>query len=229
MSEEHPDRPAKGAAPAATLDDIPKPSGYPGDAPQGPGTGGSPRPQGGSSPAEADAAESRRAHSLAPTMDPNVIARRQLLGKMSVGLGAAGGVALGVPMVGFVVGPLLHAPTHEWRAVGKIESFAIGDTVAVTFPDASPLPWAGVTGKTAAWLRRVSEKRFQAFSIHCAHLGCPVRWLADARLFMCPCHGGVYYQDGTVAAGPPPHALPQYPVRIQDGNVEILTVPIPID
>jgi menaquinol-cytochrome c reductase iron-sulfur subunit len=101
--------------------------------------------------------------------------------------------------------------------------------VAVTFPDASPLPWAGITGKTAAWLRRVSETRFQAFSIHCAHLGCPVRWLPDAHLFMCPCHGGVYYQDGTVAAGPPPHALPEYPVRVQDGNVEILTVPIPID
>jgi menaquinol-cytochrome c reductase iron-sulfur subunit len=179
---------------------------------------------------EADATETAIKHSLPPPpTDPNLIARRQLLGKMSVGLGAAGGVALGVPMVGFVVGPLLHPAAHEWRAVGKVDAFVIGETVAVTFPDASPLPWAGVTGKTAAWLRRVNEKRFQAFSIHCAHLGCPVRWLSEARLFMCPCHGGVYYQDGTVAAGPPPHPLPQYPVRLQDGNVEILTVPIPID
>jgi menaquinol-cytochrome c reductase iron-sulfur subunit len=182
------------------------------------------------SASEADATETAIKHSLPPPpADPNLIARRQLLGKMSVGLGAAGGVALGVPMVGFVVGPLLHPAAPEWRPVGKTDSFVIGETVAVTFPDASPLPWAGVTGKTAAWLRRVNEKRFQAFSIHCAHLGCPVRWLSEARLFMCPCHGGVYYQDGTVAAGPPPHPLPQYPVRLQDGNVEILTVPIPID
>jgi menaquinol-cytochrome c reductase iron-sulfur subunit len=179
---------------------------------------------------EADRTESAMKHSLPPpATDPDLIARRQLLGKMSVGLGAAGGVALGVPMVGFVVGPLLHPAAHEWRAVGKVESFAVGETVAVTFPDASPQPWAGVTGHTAAWLRRVNEKRFQAFSIHCAHLGCPVRWLPEALLFMCPCHGGVYYQDGTVAAGPPPHRLPEYPVRVQDGNVEILTVPIPID
>jgi len=160
--------------------------------------------------------------------DPNLVARRQLLGRMSVGLGVAGGVALGVPMVGFVVAPLASTPPEEWRSIGGIGAFKIGETVAVTFADASPLPWAGVTGKTAAWLRRVSETEFVAFSINCAHLGCPVRWLPDAHLFMCPCHGGVYYQDGSVAAGPPPHALPQYPVRVRDGNVEIRTTPIPI-
>jgi menaquinol-cytochrome c reductase iron-sulfur subunit len=178
-----------------------------------------------------ESAEGGRLPSIRPSPadDPNLIARRQLLGKMCVGAGAAGGVALGAPMVGFVVGPLLHPPTREWRSIGKIDSFKVGETVAVTFEDASPLPWAGVTGKTAAWLRRVSEKRFQAFSIHCAHLGCPVRWLPDAHLFMCPCHGGVYYQDGTVAAGPPPHPLPEYPVRLREDEVEILTVPIPID
>ena len=160
--------------------------------------------------------------------DPDSIARRQLLGKMSLALGAAGGVALGVPLVGFVVAPLTRPTPKEWRVVGKTDAFKIGETVAVQYADASPLPWAGVTGKTAAWLRRVSEDKFIAFSIHCAHLGCPVKWLADAHLFMCPCHGGVYYEDGTVAAGPPPHALRQYPVRVEGGNVEVHTEPIPI-
>jgi menaquinol-cytochrome c reductase iron-sulfur subunit len=55
-----------------------------------------------------------------------------------------------------------------------------------------------------------------------------VRWLAEADLFMCPCHGGVYYNDGTVAAGPPPAPLPRYQVRVQNGDVQILTAPIPI-
>jgi menaquinol-cytochrome c reductase iron-sulfur subunit len=55
-----------------------------------------------------------------------------------------------------------------------------------------------------------------------------VRWVEKARLFMCPCHGGVYYEDGRVAAGPPPHGLAQYPVRIREGEVEISTQPIPI-
>ena len=47
-----------------------------------------------------------------------------------------------------------------------------------------------------------SDDEFVAFSVNCAHLGCPVRWLREAHLFMCPCHGGVYYEDGRVAAGP---------------------------
>jgi menaquinol-cytochrome c reductase iron-sulfur subunit len=158
----------------------------------------------------------------------HTIARRQLLGKMSIALGVAGAAALGVPVVGFIVAPLFRSSPREWRPLGKVELFKIGETVNVIFVDASPLPWAGVTAKTAAWLRRVSEDSFIAFSVNCAHLGCPVRWMQDARLFMCPCHGGVYYEDGTVAAGPPPHALTQYPVRVTDGNVEILTDPIPI-
>jgi menaquinol-cytochrome c reductase iron-sulfur subunit len=85
-----------------------------------------------------------------------------------------------------------------------------------------------VTARTAAWLRRESQDQFTAYSINCTHLGCPVRWLDDAHLFMCPCHGGVYYQDGTVAAGPPPRPLIKYPVRVHDGQVEIRTSPLPI-
>lgn len=156
------------------------------------------------------------------------IARRQLLRKVSLGLGLAGGASIAVPVVGFIIAPLFRDPPRVWRKVGTLEQFKIGETVNVVFVDASPLPWAGVTAKTAAWLRRESEDEFIAFSVNCAHLGCPVRWMQDARLFMCPCHGGVYYQDGTVAAGPPPHPLARYPVRVVDGDVEIRTDPIPI-
>ena len=112
--------------------------------------------------------------------------------------------------------------------LGKVDAFEVGKTVNVTFVDPSPLPWAGVTAHTAAWLRRVNADTFIAFSINCTHLGCPVRWLAEANLFMCPCHGGVYYEDGTVAAGPPPLPLRRYPVRVKNGEVEIQTAPIPI-
>jgi menaquinol-cytochrome c reductase iron-sulfur subunit len=163
-----------------------------------------------------------------PKDDPNQIARRQLLGRMSVALGAGGGLALAVPMVGFVIGPMWRKVPHEWRAVGKIDSFRLGETVLVKFEDSSPLEWAGVTAKTAAWLRRVGKDEFVAFCINCAHLGCPVRWLPDAELFMCPCHGGVYYADGTVAAGPPQHPLTRYRVRIQGDDVELRTDPIPL-
>jgi menaquinol-cytochrome c reductase iron-sulfur subunit len=165
----------------------------------------------------------------APPPSPETVARRRFLARASVAMGGCAGLAVAAPMVGFVVAPLFRKVPHEWRAVGNVADFEVGKTVGVTFIDASPLPWAGVTSKTAAWLRRVSEDKFVAFSVNCAHLGCPVRWLPEAQLFMCPCHGGVYYADGTVAAGPPPHSLSQYPVRITGSQVEIHTEAIPID
>jgi menaquinol-cytochrome c reductase iron-sulfur subunit len=159
---------------------------------------------------------------------PADLQRRRFLSKVSITLGVVGGAALSVPGVVFVAAPIFRDPPSEWRSLGKIAGFEIGATVSVVFMDASPLPWAGVTAKSAAWLRRTAEQEFVAFSVNCAHLGCPVRWLESARLFMCPCHGGVYYEDGRVAAGPPPHGLTQYPVRVRDGEVEISTQPIPI-
>jgi menaquinol-cytochrome c reductase iron-sulfur subunit len=141
-------------------------------------------------------------------------------------LGSA--VAFAVPMIGFILGPLIRRVPSAWRSVGQADSFAIGKTVVVRYDDSSELPWAGVTARTAAWLRRESADEFIAFSINCTHLGCPVRWLPEADLFMCPCHGGVYYKNGEVAAGPPPRPLTRYPVRVRNGEVEILTQPIPI-
>jgi len=160
--------------------------------------------------------------------DPERIARRRFLSRLSVGLGVGCACALGAPMAGFMVAPFFRKSPQVWRSVGKAGDFKVGETVNVHFLDASPLPWAGVTAKTAAWLRRLREDQFVAFAVNCTHLGCPVRWLPDAGLFMCPCHGGVYYDDGQVAAGPPPKPLPRYEARIRGEQVEILTGPIPI-
>src|SRR5262249_15077334 len=154
--------------------------------------------------------------------------RRRFLTRLSVALSSAVAAVLGVPVVCFPVSPLIRKAPRVWRAVGRVDDFKIGETANVSFEDASPLPWAGVTARSAAWLRREDASRFTAFTVHCTHLGCPVRWFSDAQLFLCPCHGGVYNSDGTVAAGPPPKSLAPYPVRVRDGQVEILTSPIPI-
>ena len=60
---------------------------------------------------------------------------------------------------------------------------------------------------------------FQVFAVNCAHLGCPVRWFPQSKLFMCPCHGGVYYEDGSRASGPPPRGLYEYEYEIRDGQL----------
>jgi menaquinol-cytochrome c reductase iron-sulfur subunit len=67
----------------------------------------------------------------------------------------------------------------------------------------------------------VAGEKFQVFAINCAHLGCPVRWFPQSGLFMCPCHGGAYYADGTRASGPPERGLFEYPYKVDHGNLLI--------
>ena len=153
--------------------------------------------------------------------------RRDFLVFISVVAGSIASLLVAAPLIGFLFTPLLRHTQEVWRDVGSLDDFKVGDTVEVSFLDSSPLKWGGEAAKTAAWLRRDNEQGFTAYAVDCTHLGCPVRWISSAELFMCPCHGGVYYKDGTVAAGPPPHALQQYPVRIQDGRVQVGWKPLP--
>ena len=156
------------------------------------------------------------------------INRRNFLIKLSLALGGIAAAAVAIPVIGALLAPLLQKSPQTWRTLGLPSDFKIGSTTLISFIDADPLPYAGITAKSAAWLRRVSENDYIAFSANCSHLGCPVRWEETTQLFMCPCHGGVYYKDGTVASGPPPKPLTQYQVRVYNGEVQLLTAPIPI-
>ena len=163
-----------------------------------------------------------------PVAEHNCRDRRRFLNRLSIALGGLASALVGVPIVGFLIAPLFRQPPRIWRPVGPIDNFKLNEITEVSFEDTSALPWAGLTSKTAAWLYRQGTEEFVAYSANCSHLGCPVRWEAQAKLFMCPCHGGVYYQNGAVAAGPPPRGLTRFPVRTQNGQVEILTSPAPI-
>jgi menaquinol-cytochrome c reductase iron-sulfur subunit len=154
--------------------------------------------------------------------------RRAFFVKLSLGLSALSAFVAGIPVISALLAPLLEKTPEVWRKVADLDDFAIGAVKLVTFENADPAAWAGITVRSAAWLRRDSASMFTAFSANCTHLGCPVRWEEGAQLFMCPCHGGVYYKDGTVASGPPPKALVQYRVRIYKQQVEIQTAPVPI-
>jgi menaquinol-cytochrome c reductase iron-sulfur subunit len=151
------------------------------------------------------------------------LTRRRFLSRISLGLSALASVIVGIPIVAYLLSPLINPAKQTWRTLGPLNKFNVGETVEVDYDEPSPLPWAGQTARTAVWLRRTGETSFTAFSVNCTHLGCPVNWRQEANLFLCPCHGGVYYADGTVAGGPPPAPLTRYEARIQDGEVQILT------
>lgn len=160
---------------------------------------------------------------------PELISRRKLLNRVIIGLGAAAGAVVSVPIIAYLLSPLIKPAQQTWRDLGSVADYQIGQTVEKQIQEPSPLPWAGQTSQTAVWVRRDTAEQFTVFTVGCTHLGCPVRWMPDANLFLCPCHGGVYYSDGTVAAGPPPKPLPRYTTQIKDGHLQILTQPLPMN
>ena len=140
----------------------------------------------------------------------NEISRRRFLSRLAPGLTAGIAGLVGLPIVGYLLAPLFRPPPDVPVPVGNVTDFPIGQTRLVKVRDPSPLAWAGQTAETALWVRRRQEggpDMFQVFNVNCTHLGCPVNWQADAKIFLCPCHGGVFYEDGTVAGGPPQRAL----------------------
>ena len=156
------------------------------------------------------------------------IGRTEFITRLSLGIAAISAAVMAVPVVAALVAPLLERNRTFWRTVGHIDDFPVGTTKLVNFDNADAEQYAGMLTRSAAWLRHNENDTFTAFAVNCTHLGCPVRWLPGANLFMCPCHGGVFYADGTVASGPPPRPLFQYPVRLQGDEVQILTSPLPI-
>jgi menaquinol-cytochrome c reductase iron-sulfur subunit len=163
---------------------------------------------------------------------PQVLAeeasRRGFFTRLSLALIGVAGAAVGIPVISYLITPLLRPAPQEWFSIGTVDSFLIGQTVLKSIPDVSPVAWAGQVAESAIWVRRTGQQSFTVFAINCTHLGCPVNWRQDANLFLCPCHGGVYYQDGTVAGGPPPRPLFQHETRIQAGQLQVRTRPLGI-
>jgi Rieske Fe-S protein len=155
-------------------------------------------------------------------VDPLTVSRRWLLLKVGALFNAVVGVAVAVPVVKYLLSPMKPDDAFKsWVSLGSVDAFPAGETRLAKFTNPVGREWDGETDRVACWVRRISEKEFQVFAINCAHLGCPVRWFPQSQLFMCPCHGGAYYADGSRASGPPERGLFTYPTKIVDGNLQI--------
>ena len=149
--------------------------------------------------------------------------RRTFLFKLSVLVNAAVGTVLAVPIAGYLLAPTMKksANVGDWLSIGSVNDFPVGETRLVDFQSPDAAIGDGQTGKVACWVRHVSAEQFQVFAINCAHLGCPVRWFAQSKLFLCPCHGGAYYEDGSRASGPPERGLFEYRYKLQGNSLLI--------
>lgn len=147
--------------------------------------------------------------------------RRQVAKLGTVLGGAVFGLALGGPIVGFIVSPAFQRGTPTvWRRVGRIDRVPLRTPThfVVDFPqgywDHAPEPWG-------VYVVRLSQSETRVFSNICTHMQCAVRWQANLGQFECPCHGGLYTIEGTNVGGPPPKPLPQWRHYIRNGVVYV--------
>ena len=153
--------------------------------------------------------------------------RRTALYRIGQGLMAIGGLLVAVPVVSYIFDPGFRKFKRSWISLGAISQFPEGSTRFSHYSNPSPAPSDGASAKIPCWVRHIEGGGFQVFYINCAHLGCPVRWFEQSKLFMCPCHGGVYYEDGTRASGPPPRGLYEYTTQVKDGQLYVYGGEIP--
>jgi menaquinol-cytochrome c reductase iron-sulfur subunit len=152
--------------------------------------------------------------------------RRTFLFWLTCATAAAATALLAIPCVGYLFGAL-RKHRALWIDLGPAGDFPLGETRLATFKNALGQPWDGMADRTGVYVRKEGGEQFLVFAMNCAHLGCPVTWFPQSGLFLCPCHGGVYYENGERASGPPPRGLFHCEWRVRQGNLEIRAPRLP--
>jgi menaquinol-cytochrome c reductase iron-sulfur subunit len=144
---------------------------------------------------------------------------------------AAGGIAaaaFALPALGFAISPIFKRLPFQWQIIGTPADFNDQEyaTKVITI-----VQGIGEAGKSIAYVRKRNPgvdkepldqfNHYVALSSRCMHLGCPVRYVAAAQRFICPCHGGVYNFRGMVAGGPPVRPLDRFYTLVRNGYVYI--------
>jgi menaquinol-cytochrome c reductase iron-sulfur subunit len=146
--------------------------------------------------------------------------RKVLVGMIGVG-GAAVVAALGGPAVIHAVSPNLNPDLSDhWVPLGALDDFEVGATrkAVLKVPRGD---WSPSMRDKAVYVWRPSDQEVVVFSRACTDLGCPVEYEAGSRWFYCPCHGGIFDQEGQRRAGPPKRPLDRYRLRVREGILEI--------
>lgn len=159
-----------------------------------------------------------------------IISRAKLLTGATVGLGGLLGAAIGVPAVGFLLGPSFSGEDWYWSNIGPASNFPVaGDANDPTTWQYTPVvfnrqPGSKALERRVAFVGRLKDEvagpdDLIAISNTCMHLGCPV--VSNAVGFQCPCHGGAYDKEGRRNAGPPVRPLNRFETKVEGGNVYV--------
>jgi menaquinol-cytochrome c reductase iron-sulfur subunit len=147
--------------------------------------------------------------------------RRDMLSRIVAltGLAVAGVVA--VPAAVTALSPLFDRRRGPvWRPIGPLADFEQG-AVREAHVEIPRRDWAQALRTQAVYVWHSAEAGVVVFSRKCTDLGCPIVWDPGSAWFFCPCHGGIFAQNGEPVAGPPKRPLYRFAHRIVDGVVEI--------
>jgi Rieske Fe-S protein len=166
--------------------------------------------------------------------------RSKFLEGATIGIGAAIGAIVTLPVLGFAVAPAFVDQDYPEVDLGPLDEFPEGDWQIATF---TSVPADGKVSRRTAFVRNNGLKddvpSFSILSNRCVHLGCPTqpqgppgepREIESANGpveltptqpsgYGCPCHGGAYDVEGNRTAGPPVRALDRYEFSIVEGRL----------
>jgi menaquinol-cytochrome c reductase iron-sulfur subunit len=157
--------------------------------------------------------------------DSGAVHKRRAFLKTLAALGSAFvAVVIGVPAAGAFLTPAFRRrPRKEWTQVAKADLIDIDVPVKVDFAESTNDAWVETRALRTVWLRTEDGETFTAFSGTCPHLGCSVNFEPSRNSFICPCHHGIFdMKTGAVLGGPPPRGLDPLPVRVNNGQVEVI-------
>jgi menaquinol-cytochrome c reductase iron-sulfur subunit len=159
------------------------------------------------------------------------VTRRGLFTGGALAAGGIASAAFGLPALGFALGPVLEdQDPRRWQDVGPTSEFVDENGKPLDFYQPRVITAVadiGEAGKTTIYVRADTMDpspgiEMIAMSTRCTHAGCPVRYVQASRRFICPCHGGVYDDQGKRTGGPPVRPLDRFETRITpDKRVEV--------
>jgi menaquinol-cytochrome c reductase iron-sulfur subunit len=153
--------------------------------------------------------------------------RRYFFGLLVTGGAFLVAGVVGAPALLAGLSPALQPRRRQnWRRVGRLSDFPIG---AVQEGEISRdgKAWPRPLRRQAVFVWRRSNADVVVFSRSCTDLGCPLDYDRGSTCFFCPCHGGIFAQDGQRLAGPPNGPMFRYVHRVRNGVLEIDISSIP--
>lgn len=116
-------------------------------------------------------------------------------------------------------------PAYPVVDVAPLTSIAPGAQIAFTYPDPeSPAVLLALPGPAASGIG--PDNRLVAFSILCTHKGCPVNYLPERQMLVCPCHWSSFdpAKGGQMIIGQGSQPLPQIRLHVENGMVQAVGI-----